>query len=78
MVLLTFHMPRICILAIISAVNKSVIDVSQINVTYWRTGNFSNVFGVFSDTEASESKAHNRMSRRTHNWNWEKRAFELN
>lgn len=46
------------------------MDVSTINVTYAKTGTFSNVFGVLSDTEASDSRAHNRMSRRTHSCRW--------
>lgn len=61
-------MPRIWILAIISAVNSSVMDVSTMNVTYCKTGIFSNVFGVLSDTEVSESRAHIRMSPRTHSY----------
>lgn len=63
---ITFQMPRICILAIISAVNNRVMDVSQMNVTYWKIGIFSNVFGVFNDTDASDNKAHIRIIRRTH------------
>lgn len=66
--LLTFQIPRIWIFAIISAVNSSVMDASTINVTYWKIGIFSNVFGVLSDTEASDSRAHILISRRTHNW----------
>lgn len=65
--ILTFQIPRMCIFAIISAVNNSVMNVSQENVTYWRMGTFSNVFGVLSDTEANDSKAHIRINRRTHN-----------
>lgn len=60
-------MPRMCIFAIISDVNKNVINVSTENVTYCRMGTFSNVFGVLSDTEANDIKAHNRIKRRTHN-----------
>lgn len=63
---LTFSIPRICILAIISAVNSIVTVVSQINVKYCRAGWRSNVFGVFSETEANETKAHNRIKRLTH------------
>lgn len=44
------------------------MDVSTMNVTYWKIGIFSNVFGVLSDTEASDSRAHIRMTRRTHNY----------
>lgn len=63
---LTFSIPRICIFAIISAVNSIVTVVSQMNVKYCRAGWRSNVFGVFSETEANETKAHNRIKRLTH------------
>lgn len=67
----TFQMPRICILAIISAVNKKVMHTSHINVTYWKIGIFSNVFGVFNDTDASDNNAHIRIIRRTHSYNFQ-------
>lgn len=63
---LTFQIPRIWIFAIISAVNSNVMEVSTMNVTYWRIGIFSNVFGVLSDMLASDNRAHIRMSLRTH------------
>lgn len=66
---LTFSIPRICILAIISAVNSIVTVVSHINVKYCRAGWRSKVFGVLSETEANETKAHNRIKRLTHSCN---------
>lgn len=70
----TVQMPRMCILAIISAVKSKVIDVSEANVTYCRTGSFSNVFGVLSDTDASEMSAHIRIILRTHSYRAAKRS----
>ena len=69
----TFSIPRMCILAIISAVNRNVTIKSQMKVTYWRDGTFSKVFGVFKQTEANETKAQSRINRLTHNWNHIKR-----
>jgi len=63
----TFNIPRMCILAIISAVNKNVTIKSQMKVTYWRDGTFSKVFGVFRQTEASETRAQSRINLLTHN-----------
>lgn len=47
----TLKIPRMCILAIISAVNKSVTEQSTANVTICIKGYFSKVFGVFADTD---------------------------
>lgn len=60
-------MPRICIFATISAENSSVTVESQTKVKYFRNSYRSNVFGVFNETDASETRAHIRISRRTHN-----------
>ena len=65
---LTRNAPRICILAIISEVKSSVATESQQNVQYCRNGCRSKVFGVFSDTDVSDIKAHSRISRRTHSY----------
>lgn len=62
----TFSIPRICILAIISAEKSSVTVESHTNVKYCINGYRSNVFGVFNDTDASDISAHIRISLRTH------------
>lgn len=64
----TLSIPRICIFAIISAVNSIVTVVSQIKVTYCKAGCRSNVFGVFRETDANDTKAHIRINRLTHNY----------
>lgn len=68
-------MPRICILAIISAVNKQVTKRSQQNVIRCRGGKASKVFGVFKQTQSKLSKAQALINRRTHTWNRKKCKF---
>lgn len=64
----TFKIPRICIFATISAVNKIVTNVSATNVIYCNGGCFTKVFGVFKDTDANDINAHNRIKRRTQSY----------
>lgn len=62
----TLRIPRICIFAIISAVNRSVTVASQQNVIYCKCGNFINVFVVLQLTDAKLIKAHSLISLLTH------------
>lgn len=62
-------MPRICIFAIISAVNKHVTKRSQKNVIRCSGGNDSKVFGVFKQTQSKLRRAQALIKRRTQTWN---------
>ena len=64
-ILLTLMIPRMCILAIISAVNMNVTNRSMVNVTYINGGWSSNVFGVLIQTETRLRSAQPRSTRRT-------------
>lgn len=62
----TFNIPRICIFAIISAVNRSVTVQSTTNVTVCKYGYFSNDFGVFKETDNKLKRAQSLNMRLTH------------
>lgn len=66
---ITFKIPLMCILAIISAVNKNVTIKSKQNVKYCNGGIFSKVFGVLQLTDARLIRAQNRIILRTHLYN---------
>lgn len=56
-----------CILAIISAVNRRVTQQSTANVIVCKYGYFSNDFGVFKETDIKLNNAHNLNILLTHN-----------
>lgn len=68
-VFLTFSIPLMCIFAIISAVKRKVTMKSHENVKYCKNGSFSNVFGVFIDTDIKLTRAQNLISLLTHSCN---------
>ena len=63
---ITLSTPRMCILAIISAVKRKVTIKSRQNVMYSRAGCSWNVFGVFMLTDIRLTNAQPLRSQRTH------------